>query len=130
MKNNFEECIFNTQFFILFLESKEAELLEQVSTAAPVCMIENGETLNDGETYCPQPNVLGTCKAGEVEYQNHCSPLTCANQMRGQNPCDCPVCVGKSVLSTYTALNSHVLYSNVLLNIIIFHVLCIYSFTR
>ena len=80
--------------FILFIESKEAE---QVSTPAPVCMIENGETLNDGETYCPQPNVLGTCKEGKVDYQNHCSPLTCANQMRGQNPCDCPVCVGKSV---------------------------------
>ena len=62
---------------------------------APVCMIENGETLNDGETYCPQPSVLGTCKSGQMEYQNHCSPLTCTNVISGPNECDCPICVGK-----------------------------------
>ena len=106
----------------LFIESKEAELVKQVSTAAPVCMLENGGTLNDGETYCPQPNVLGTCNLGQVEYENHCTPLTCANQMRGQNACDCPVCVGKSVTLPYIVLHSQLQYCNKYLHINIIHV--------
>ena len=106
----------------MFIESKEAELVKQVSTAAPVCMLENGGTLNDGETYCPQPNVLGTCNLGQVEYENHCTPLTCANQMRGQNACDCPVCVGKSVTLPYIVLHFQLQYCNKYLHINIIHV--------
>ena len=61
---------------------------------APGCTLDNGDTLSDGDSSCPAPNVTAVCNSGVLEYKAHCEPITCANPIRGQDPCDCPFCAG------------------------------------
>ena len=76
-----------------------------VPAPAPGCTLENGATLSDGDSSCPAPNVTAVCNSGVLEYKAHCEPITCANLIRGQDPCDCPFCGGKSA-TIYHKLSS------------------------
>jgi hypothetical protein len=78
------------------VETSESVVEEHAATApAPTseCELQNGVTLQDGESHCPAPNVTAFCNAGVVEISHHCPPLNCENVIRGESDCDCPMCV-------------------------------------
>jgi hypothetical protein len=78
------------------VDASETVVEEPAGTApAPTseCELQNGVTLQDGESHCPAPNVTAYCNAGVVEISHHCPPLNCENVIRGESDCDCPMCV-------------------------------------
>lgn len=64
-------------------------------------LFHNNEILNEGESYCPAPDVIGICSSsGEIIYSHHCEPVTCENPVLGRvGTCDCPICPGMSTVN-------------------------------
>ena len=92
-----KDSALRVSMFFLYADVSES-VMEQpeasVPTPAPVCELENGVTLKNGESHCPEPNVTAYCNAGQVEFSYHCPPLNCVDFIRGETDCDCPMCVG------------------------------------